>query len=427
MQALSFPCLCRSSLPYSRRVSCLNEKSAHFAPPLGVPPKCHWRRYPVPSMLSNLEADRTRVEDIAARILDLECSIAELRAEQATVQERLNSYRYPVLTLPNEIISEIFIHFLPIYPLCPPLIGILSPICLTHICHKWRAIALATPALWKAIQLSSACTTSTLRNNGDTLIEIFETWLNRSGCCPVSIEINEHGAAFRMPDIIPAIVPHRARLEHLDLYLYDSFLPLFGGPMPLLRYLDLGFRTRTPFTLLDVPQLRTVVLDQIAVTSATLPWVQLTSLTLHIVEPRLCLLILQQTTSLIHCVLGLGPEDESADHPGTITLPCLKSLVLFDIPDGPHVADFELTTFILPTLRKLEISEKFLGTNPIESLASFISTSGCKLRKMCIAWRKFGSSTPEDSYLAAFPHIPSFSFEYDDESSDEEESESDSD
>ncbi|KAF7342130.1 F-box domain-containing protein [Mycena venus] len=359
-------------------------------------------------MLSNLEA---RLADIAARVLDLERSIAELPAEQATVQERLNSYRYPVLTLPNEIISEIFIHFLPIYPLCPPLIGILSPICLTHICHKWRAIALATPALWKAIQLSSACTTSTLRNNGDNLVEIFETWLNRSGCCPVSIEINDHRPAFWMPDIISAIVPHRARLEHLKLDIYDSVLPLFGGPMPLLQRLDLEFGTQVPFTLLHAPQLRTVVLNVDAVESATLPWVQLTSLTLHSVEPRLCYPILQQTTNLIHCVLGLWPDNEPADYPGTITLPCLESLVLYCIPDDFGVTDPKLTTFILPTLLKLEILEILLGSNPIESLASFTSTSGCKLQKMHITGRWSGSSPSEDSYLAAFPLIPSVSFE----------------
>ncbi|KAJ6504124.1 hypothetical protein C8R47DRAFT_177927 [Mycena vitilis] len=54
-------------------------------------------------------------------------------------------------TLPNEITSEIFLHFLPVYPRCPPLTGNLSPTCLTHICRRWREIALTTPALWRAM------------------------------------------------------------------------------------------------------------------------------------------------------------------------------------------------------------------------------------------------------------------------------------
>ncbi|KAJ7917678.1 hypothetical protein B0H13DRAFT_2657737, partial [Mycena leptocephala] len=68
-------------------------------------------------MLTNLDADRSRVADISAQILDLERSISALRIEKTQAQERLDSYKYPVLTLPNEIVSEIFIHFLPPYPL----------------------------------------------------------------------------------------------------------------------------------------------------------------------------------------------------------------------------------------------------------------------------------------------------------------------
>ncbi|KAJ7834594.1 hypothetical protein B0H13DRAFT_1467448, partial [Mycena leptocephala] len=89
-----------------------------------------------------------RVVDIDAEILDLERSLFALRNEKALLQHRLDSYKYPVLTLPNEIVSEIFIHFLPIYPFCPPLTGILSPNLLTQICRRWREIALATPGLW---------------------------------------------------------------------------------------------------------------------------------------------------------------------------------------------------------------------------------------------------------------------------------------
>ncbi|KAJ6577973.1 hypothetical protein B0H19DRAFT_1122031 [Mycena capillaripes] len=98
-------------------------------------------------MLAGLEADRVRVAQLEAQILHLERSLSELRIEQSLTQERLDSYTYPVLTLPNEIISEIFIHFLPTYPFCPPLTGVLSPTILTHIFRRLREIALGTPVL----------------------------------------------------------------------------------------------------------------------------------------------------------------------------------------------------------------------------------------------------------------------------------------
>jgi hypothetical protein len=56
-------------------------------------------------MLAGLEAYRTRVADIEAQILYLERSLSALRIETALAQERLDAYKYPVLTLPNEIIS----------------------------------------------------------------------------------------------------------------------------------------------------------------------------------------------------------------------------------------------------------------------------------------------------------------------------------
>jgi disulfide oxidoreductase YuzD len=66
-------------------------------------------------MLSALAADRGRIADIEAQISLLERSISEWQSKKQLFQERLDSYRYPVLTLPNEIVGEIFVHVLPIY------------------------------------------------------------------------------------------------------------------------------------------------------------------------------------------------------------------------------------------------------------------------------------------------------------------------
>jgi hypothetical protein len=98
------------------------------------------------SMLAGLEAD-------SIQILALERSLSALRIKKALAKERLNSYKYPVLTLPNEIISEIFIHLLPPCPLCPPITAIFSPTHLTHICRRWLEIALGTPELWRVISI----------------------------------------------------------------------------------------------------------------------------------------------------------------------------------------------------------------------------------------------------------------------------------
>ncbi|KAJ7871875.1 hypothetical protein B0H14DRAFT_2191835, partial [Mycena olivaceomarginata] len=88
----------------------------------------------------------------------------------------------PVLTLPNEIVAEIFIRVLPVYPRCPPLTGILSPISLTHICRLWREIAISTPVLWRAVALEYDVEVSS-----QPQAHIIDLWLERSGSCLLSI------------------------------------------------------------------------------------------------------------------------------------------------------------------------------------------------------------------------------------------------
>ncbi|KAJ7850086.1 hypothetical protein B0H13DRAFT_57110 [Mycena leptocephala] len=354
-------------------------------------------------MLVALEADRTRVADIEAQILDLERSLSALQIEKALVQERLDSYKYPVLTLPNEITSEIFLHFLPMYPLCPPLTGILSPTLLTQICREWREIALVTPALWRAIALLLPSIPL------ERQARIAEIWLSRSGSCPLSIHIIDNG--YEIGQAVLAAAAHRARWEHLKLHLLSpsSQLLTIEGPMPLLRHLNytLDEVSNSPviFAPHDVPLLRTVLLNDLTVANVVLPWAQLTSLVLHRVYPHECVPVLQQTSNLIHCELELfhrSPDHQLAD----IMLPYLESLTLKDPEDVPVTG--YLQTLIVPTLRSLTVPESFLEPNPIDSLTSFISKSSCKLQQVRITGER---TVTKNSYRRAFPSIPEFAFD----------------
>ncbi|KAJ6571389.1 hypothetical protein B0H19DRAFT_1372493 [Mycena capillaripes] len=313
-----------------------------------------------------LAADRTCV----AELKDLDRSPSVLRTEKLLAQERLDSYKYPVLTLPNEIISEILIHFLPIYPLCPPLKGIFSPTNLTYICHRWREIALANPMLWRAIPLSDDKTPGTPLTRQQ--LQRSQIWLNRSRNCPLSIVMDHSGML--APESLAVLVRHRARWQYVELDLFPSDLPTIQGPMPLLQYLRLSVCAPDNNVIVfdDIPRLHTVVLGEYAASSVTLPWAQLTSLTLNLVYRQEYLTILQQTSNLRHCVLYIlflaGPPHE-------IALPYLESLILYHGAGKmgmPHYPDI----FALPALRTLEIPTQFLGANPIDGLKSFISQAG---------------------------------------------------
>ncbi|KAJ7161185.1 hypothetical protein C8R46DRAFT_1353803 [Mycena filopes] len=320
-----------------------------------------------------------------------------LRVQRLLVQERLESYKYPVLTLPNEIVSEIFVHFLPIYPECPPLTGILSPTNLTHICRDWREVALATPTLWRAIHFSLEADDLL-----DWRVREFDAWLLRSGCTPLSVELQDWWHR-DVPKFLPS---HCARWEFLKISDW-ALIPITDAPMPLLRHLDIA--TGTDDELVDIvfpeaPLLRSVILDDISALRLILPWVQLTSLQLNRVYRAECVPILQQTTNLVHCQLYLVV---GGDTPGPdITLLRLESLILTDYGGGAYDGHYGyLQTFIVPSLRKLHIPERHLQT-PIDSLTSFIATSGCKLQDVRILGRRW---LTQEAYTAVFPSIQ-FSF-----------------
>ncbi|KAJ7661917.1 hypothetical protein DFH06DRAFT_1397700 [Mycena polygramma] len=359
---------------------------------------------------ASLAADRARIAEIDAEIIshlppisgDLEFgkfSIAnigmqiqelELRDEQALVQERLDSYKYPVSTLPPEIVSDIFIHFMPPYPSCPPLRGPLSPTSLTQICREWRYIALATPALWTAVSFSP-----------------------RRRDMPAPYEHRQH-----MLDIcFASLVHHRTRWECIEITGPPShqLATLVKEPLPLLSHLVVKNNTPNSWFSLDLsqaPRLRTVVLDGYPTAptytghpSVTLPWSQLTSLSLLQAQPCDCVSILQQTPNLVHCVLSLWVLYE-IDYVANITLPLLESLHFDPISSAQPGL---LNSLITPSLRILELNQEFLAPSPIDSLASFIDTSGCKLQEVTIYTHlEREEALPEESYRDAFPSIPGF-------------------
>ncbi|KAJ7122632.1 hypothetical protein C8R43DRAFT_1032164 [Mycena crocata] len=366
---------------------------------------------PLEDSVMGRAADRARIANINLQILELKRSLSALRREKRLAQERLASYAYPVLTLPNEITSEIFLHFIPVYPLHPSIKGLLSPTLLTHICRQWRNTALTTPALWRSISVESVDHDSDLENS----IRL-KLWMTRSRSLPVSIcfRRNLYKRCYSPQLYISALIPHRARWEYLELkWMPEEFgaSSFLSGPMPSLREIKFSWEDKpSSVVFVDAPLLRSVDLHCFA-DAVNLPFAQLTSLTLTSVEPFECTPILQRTRNLVHCALTLYPSDDNPPQP-EIELHILESLIFVEDAIFTDYAE----TFIVPALRILEIPDGFLGEDPLRSLASLISKSGCQIQELRITGTRLITKT---SYREAFPSIPKLTFDLDSESEDE--------
>ncbi|KAJ7856544.1 hypothetical protein B0H13DRAFT_1727764, partial [Mycena leptocephala] len=317
-----------------------------------------------------LAADRVRVADLDAQILKLERSLNSLRDERNLLQDRLDAYTYPVLTLPNEIVSEIFVHFLPVYPKCPPPIGLLSPYLLCHICRKWRHIASATPALWRAISLPLRWPRNT-EPRQTLLLHILKLLLKSSGSCLLSIRLDSDGMNDSACTLFArAITDHCARWEHLDLSIPWplNFLPREELPLPFLRSLRLGFdgeNFTTTTTFLAAPLLQKVSLVRYRDAHGPIfPWSQLTVLSVDFIKPNKTIHLLNQLVNVVHCRLNIDLDTEPILEPASwrdATLPYLETLIISAyrfIPGSRSLLD-ALTS---PVLQRLQVTESLLNS-----------------------------------------------------------------
>ncbi|KAJ7186073.1 hypothetical protein C8R46DRAFT_881971, partial [Mycena filopes] len=225
-------------------------------------------------MLDHLAVDRARVAELEGQILRLQDRLRDLELDRHRTQQRLDSYRYPILELPTDITCEIFIHSLPVYPSFPRLTDLGSPTLLTQICRQWRSIALDTPTLWRAMSLTS--------DSIEQESYLFDLWLNRSGSCPLSVNFCDWYSEAELP-VLRRVLQHSPRLDELRVVLPVHPMLKTPHPLPMLRRLDLtlsGAPVPQDIVLFsDAPQLRTVILH-LASLRVLLPWFQITSLTL---------------------------------------------------------------------------------------------------------------------------------------------------
>ncbi|KAJ7134026.1 hypothetical protein C8R43DRAFT_1133041 [Mycena crocata] len=187
-------------------------------------------------------------------------------------------------------------------------------------------------------------------------LSILETWLKRSGSCPLSISLyrEDDDPEISTSAFVDAVVCHAARWAEMELILPYQELQLIKGDMPLLQELNFG-----------------PTIDSISEESA------------YIQAP---IALFEHAPNLTDVELSL------AFNPFAIRLPWhLTYLILQDPGDyggegGRNIINL-LNALTLPALRRLEMDERVLcSPDPeatIPALSSFISRI-CRLEKLRI-------------------------------------------
>ncbi|KAF7294130.1 F-box domain-containing protein [Mycena chlorophos] len=371
------------------------------------------------------DVERARFRAVEAEISTLEGRLDALRTERAEIQaRRMDTFSFPVLTLPTEIMAEIFTRFLPPYPSHPPLSGPESPTRLLAICRLWRTIALQNRTLWRAIHVGGRVEVD------EELLSVVREWFSRSGTCKLSLRFDNLYLGFGpgmfvksfeggKKHLLDLALSHRQRWEYIHWTFNPSLTPAISGPAPELRQLTLISAKTTdypPITFGPLPRLRSLCLWNVPYTLDTFAWHELTSLSLLNYNFEQILPVLGSATQLVRCRLHISYDGQASQeyHTGRIELPRLETFLLYRISHGAAAwGSDRLAPFVLPSLRRLEISENFLGdeTSPdCEWLRSMISRSRCALERLRVL-REFLAPEVDDlpeqvqACRAAFPDV----------------------
>ncbi|KAJ7190114.1 hypothetical protein GGX14DRAFT_408303 [Mycena pura] len=305
---------------------------------------------------------RTSIEEVRRAILQQETLLSELRSKQQELEQRLGLVVYPVLTLPNEIVSHIFVHCLPtghddrVRPAPEQ-----APLLLAQICHHWRVIALDTCELWSSVDLADRTHTE--------VQSLLESWFSRGKEHPLSLTLR--GGKFTSPYSVGAListVAHRLwRLEVSVTSISSAELAKTAGAFQI--FANSCCLDRSQLQILTNPELLNLEL-----------YPMLTTLEVDDIPVAILHSILQRLPQLLHLTAHLNSTHTTR---GTVTIaPSLQSLVLSghyyrgQAPQCSNILEF----LTLPGLRRLEL----IARDTFSSRPDFFRRSACALEHLTI-------------------------------------------
>ncbi|KAJ7470991.1 hypothetical protein FB451DRAFT_1252659 [Mycena latifolia] len=338
---------------------------------------------------------RSRLIEIEKEVADLTAQLTRLlRVEKKAVLQRLDAIIYPVLKLPPEITSEIFLHYARAHTRGP--LGVAS------VCKAWRAIAISYPALWTVFYFPGNAPPSDAQAT-EKLSSYIQCWLPRAGSLPLALIMDSREL---LPDVVLAILAqHSSQCMTLMLNLNQPILSPSSNislPLPALKKLQIKVRhwpTYGPACITafhHAPQLREADIGSLSLARISLPWIQLTTL-------ALCPFLFTKTTNLENLSLSINSwsSQEMVALP-PCTMSHLRSLT-FQSRSHHWLLDY----LTLPALECLELSQLWAeGRSRVQAL---VARSGCFVRVLHLIQTDLAQTC---HCLSDFPFLTEFTIQF---------------
>ncbi|KAJ6466006.1 hypothetical protein C8R47DRAFT_1224139 [Mycena vitilis] len=338
-----------------------------------------------------------------ARLCQLDADIAGLLRERASLTSELASRTFSTLTLPVEVLGEIFGH-------------VHDPTVLLAVCGHWNDVALSLPLLWSTFTLRFSLLTLPKK------LPMARTLLMRSRRCPLFLTLrygpDRLGSSIIGWEFYNLLLNtlghsnHFLRLEYLDVgvSLISTSLELLRTPMPMLKHLCLWLdRIYTTELLAMLPQtfprLHSIELRHVLMTpSVELPWQQITTLRCDDIQCRQFLEIIAQTPALVECEISRLHRGVD-DHIGIPPLKHLQSLVFtqYEPEEDLRRTLFPVSTLTVPALRLLQIPETYLHSPSYDDLLKLVKRSQCRLEELRVIDLTYTSEQTFTQKLACNP------------------------
>ncbi|KAJ7058791.1 hypothetical protein C8F01DRAFT_282240 [Mycena amicta] len=319
---------------------------------------------------------RRCLAEIDAELDDLRARMVALAAARKSTVNLLRAVVYPILTLPPELTLEIFLHIAK----AASAKSIPAIYRLARVCMTWRHIVLGSPRLWAFI--STSMYQWPRESSSDVVKQHIQFSLERSGTLPLDIRLPVHAIS-----IVPMVTEYAARWQSFECDM-DSpqviqQLGNLTGRLPALRSLSLlRDQLDDPATMpplitafANAPLLRSVYLCEVSPQWVSLPWAQLTKLSLCSHNASIALQIFQLTPFLESLTIA-GPicfESTELD----VTLSHVRELKL----EEADLSSLALLT--LPALEDLDCAIHFVHSRTyedVDELSAFVTRSKCTLR-----------------------------------------------